>query len=102
MIPYQTHYFALVKNKNDSVVKTNILKYWFLNSCSCPSLENFYQKHFPIQDIETAVSYDIKKFISYPFTRYWQYYMLYNLSVLDKNIDPENFPQILEMVHSYI
>jgi len=78
MIPYQTHYFALMKNNDDSVVKTNILKYWFLNSCSCPSLENVYQKHFPIQDIETAVSYDIKKFISYPFTRYWQYYMLFN------------------------
>jgi hypothetical protein len=55
MIPCQTHYFALMKNICDSFVKTNILKYWFLNPCLCPSLENFYQKHFPIQNVETAV-----------------------------------------------
>lgn len=64
-----------MKNKDDSVVKTNILKYWFPNLCLCLSLENFYQKHFPIQNIETAVDYDINKFISYLFTRCLQYYI---------------------------
>jgi len=28
--------------------------------------------------------------------------MLYNLSVTDQNIDPENFSQMLEVVHAYI
>jgi len=67
--------FSFMKNKDDSVVKTNKLKHWFLNLRLCLSLENFYQKHFPIQNVETAVSYDIKKFISYLFTKCWQYYM---------------------------
>jgi hypothetical protein len=60
MILCQTHYFALMKYKDDSVVKINILKYWFLNPYLCFSVKNFYQKHCPIQKVETAVSYDIK------------------------------------------